>query len=524
MRRLGGIVFLLGALLAGCSRTERFTPGVLRYNLTTEPPTLDWSIATDHASIRVINNIMEGLTTYDRELNPIPALAERWEALDGGRRYRFYLRRDARWSDGVPLTAEHFVYSWRRLVDPRTAAQYAYFIYDVKNARAINSGEIQDLTQLGIRALDPHTLEIELEKPLVFFPSVTTFVVTFPLREDVIRRWPDSWPEPEHIVTLGPFLLKAWQHEYKLVLERNPTYYGPRPPLDRVVMYMVNEASSSLTLYETNSLDFLPQGSVPPIALPSLRGNPDYQNFPLLGSYYYGFNVTKPPVDNVLVRRALCMAVDRSKLPEILKGRQPPATSWIPQGMLGYNPKIGYPFNPELARQTLARAGYPGGKGFPVISIAFNTDEGHKLIAQFVQQQWRQNLNIPVELNNMEWKVFLKDLETDPPPVWRLGWTADYPDPDNFMEIFTSASGNNNTRWKNPRYDELIARASTEFDPAKRVALYDQAQRILCETDAAILPLYNYTQASLAKPWVKNYPWNAMDSLYLRAVRVEAGP
>jgi len=524
VRWAGFNIFLLCIFLGCSSQSERFTPGVLRYNLTTEPPTLDWTVATDSASIRVINNIMEGLTTYDRDLNPIPALAERWEILDQGLRYRFYLRQDVRWTDGVPLTAEHFVYSWRRLIAPPTAAQYAYFIYDVKNARAINSGDIKDLTQLGIQALDAHTLEVELEKPLVFFPSITTFVVTFPERQDVIARWPESWSEPEHIVTLGPFRLRQWRHEYKLVLERNPTYYGEKPPLDRVVMYMLNEASSALTLYETNSLDFLPHGSVPPIAIPSLRGNPEYVKLPLLGTYYYGFNVTKPPMNNVLVRRALCLAVDRSRIPEILKGGQIPATSWIPRGMFGYNSKIGYAFNPELARRTLAQAGYPGGKGFPTISIAFNTDEGHKLVAQFVQQQWRQNLNIPVEINNMEWKVFLKELEHDPPQVWRLGWNADYPDPDNFMAIFTSESGNNNTRWKNKEYDALVARAAVEFEPARRQALYDQAQRILCETEAVIVPLYIYTQNNLAKPWVKNYPWNAMDNLYLREVRVEAGP
>jgi oligopeptide transport system substrate-binding protein len=523
MTKSYGWFLLLGLLLCGClSRSQPFTPGVLRFNLLTEPPTLDWSLAADSASIWVLNNLMEGLTSYDRELNPIPALAERWEILEGGLRYRFHLRPGILWSDGVPLRARDFVYSWRRLVDPRTAAQYAYFLYDVKNARAINSGEIRDLEQLGVRALDDLTLEVELEKAIVFFPSITTFIVTFPLRQEIIERWPESWSEPEHIVTLGPYRLQEWHHEYKLVLERNSTYYGPRPSLDRIVFYMITEASSALTLYETNSLDFLPQGSVPSAAIPFLRGSPEFKSFPYLGSYYYGFNVKKPPVDNALVRRALCLAVDRSKIPKILKGGQIPCSSWIPQGMFGHNPGIGFRFDPERARQFLAEAGYPGGRGFPRLTIAFNTDESHKLVAQFIQQQWREHLGIPVELNNMEWKVYLKELEQDPPQVFRMGWIADYPDPDNFMAIFTSSSGNNHTGWKSREYDELIARAAVEPDREKRQALYDQAQRRLGETEIAILPLYTYAQNTLHKPWVQNYPFNAMDLVYLRDVRVEA--
>ncbi|MEE8557587.1 MAG: peptide ABC transporter substrate-binding protein, partial [Myxococcota bacterium] len=232
-------------------------PGTLRINLATEPPTLDWTRATDSVSITVIEQLMRGLTELGPDLQPVPALAHRWEVSRGGRVYTFYLRQDVRWSDGVPLRADQFVYAWRRLLDPRTAAEYAYFLFPVRGARAYNSGTLRDLDELGVRALDDLTLEVELEAPLVYFPSITTFMVTFPARRDVIERFGEQWTEPEHIVTLGPFRLRAWEHEYKILLEANADYFAGRPGLDRVVAYMVNEGSTALILFEQGLLDLV---------------------------------------------------------------------------------------------------------------------------------------------------------------------------------------------------------------------------------------------------------------------------
>ena len=461
---------------------------------------------------------MEGLCKFDQNLKPIPAIAWGWSVDENGKRYIFHLRKDARWSDGKPVLAKDFVYSWRRLVNPQTAAEYAYFIYLVKNARAINSGKIKDLTKLGVYARDSHTLVVELEKPAVYFPAITTFAVTFPQRKDLVEKYPDSWTEPEHIITNGPFMLKSWHHEYKLILTPNPYYYGEKPKLEKVIFYMVAEQTTALTLYETGDLDLV---SPPPSAIPSYKRSAEYHQYPFLATYYLGFNVKKPPVNDPKVRKALAMAIDRSYIPEILQGDQLPARSFIPPGMLGHNPEIGYKFNPEKARQLLAEAGYPDGKNFPAITIAFNTHQVNQLICEYVQAQWQKNLHITVYLRNMEWKVFLKELELDPPQVFRLGWIADYPDPDNFARVFIGESGNNHTEWKSNEYDQLVELASQINDQEKRKKLYDKAQKILIERDCVIIPLYFYVQNWLIKPYVKGLELNPMGLFYFHKVWIE---
>jgi len=514
------LFFLIMACFVACHPKSRTQGERLRYNLQTEPPSLDWSITTDNASIEVLNNLMEGLTRYDENLKPVPALAESWGVLDDGRRYIFHLRKNARWSDGKPVLADDFVYSWQRLIKPETAAEYAYFIYLVKNAREINSGEVKDVNQLGIRALDARTLEVELKEPAVYFPVITTFVVTYPQRKDLVERYPESWTEPEHLVTTGPFVLTKWQHEYKLIIEPNPYYWDKQPRVKQVIFYMVNERTTELALYDTGDLDIC---QLPPQAIPSYRKSRDYHYRPILGTYYVGFNIEKPPVNNPLVRRALAMAIDRSKIPEILKGDQEPATSFIPPGISGHNPELGFKFNPERAREILAQAGYPGGKGLPPITLAFNTMDSNQLVCEFVQAQWQNNLGVTVYLRNMEWKVFLKELQLDPPAVFRLGWYADYPDPDNFATIFLSDSGNNHTRFKSKEYDELVSRASFEKDPQKRQQLYDQAQKMILEEHCIFVPLYFYTVNYMIQPYVRNLDYNPMGQLFFKDAWLDFG-
>lgn len=573
---------LLACLLSfACPGGER-APEAFRYNISTEPPSLDWSIATDHSSIQVLDNIMEGLTRFDEDLHVQPALADGWSIMDGGSRYIFHLRRDALWTDGQPVTAHDFVYSWRRLVDPATAGEYAYFIYMVKNAREINLGgsayaraleeavtpwsALVGLSQftrrlsgvpapaggaggeeaaplsafksvfgawrrmvrdrvppsaLGVRALDDHRLEVELSRPVVFFPMITTFIATYPMRRDVVEKHGTRWTEPENIVTCGPYQLIEWRHEYRITLERNPLYYGSAG-LSRIIFYMVNENSTVLSLYLTGELDAA--YPLPPPAIPSYSevNHPEFVNYPYLAIYYYGFNVKKPPVDDPLVRAALASAVDRNQLPQILKGRQVPTPGLIPTVMADYaNPSLGHDYDPERARRLLAQAGYPGGRGFPRITIGYNTEESHKMIAEFVQQQWKDNLGVEAELRNMEWKVYLRELQHDPPHVFRLGWILDYPDPDAMMTVFTSDSANNHTRWQNQEYDRLVLRAALEPDPDKRKKLYDRAQLLICREETALIPLYTYTMNMLVNPRVKNFPQNAMNRLDLRDTRIE---
>ena len=367
--------------MLACAPRGAPPPGTLRINLGTEPPTLDWTRATDSVSITVIEQLMRGLTRLGPDLRPVPALAERWEVSPDGRVYTFHLREDVRWTDGVPLRAEHFVYAWRRLLDPSTAAEYAYFLFPVRGARDYNAGTLRDPREVGVRALGPRTLRVELESPLVYFPSITTFMVTFPARKDVIEAHGERWTEPENLVTLGPFRLASWQHEYKLVLRSNPTYFAGRPPLERVVAYMVNEGSTALILFEQGILDLV---RIPPLEIRRFTDHPGYRRIPALRGYYYGFNTREPPFDDSRVRRAFAMAIDRTELPKVLRGGEIPAAYWIPPGMPHHNPSIGLPFDPQGARRLLREAGVDP-ETLPPIRVVYNTDQTHRLVAQNVQ-------------------------------------------------------------------------------------------------------------------------------------------
>ena len=281
---------------------------------------------------------------------------------------------------------------------------------------------------------------------------------------------------------------------------------------------MVEEPTTALTLYETGELDLV---ELPPVAIPHYRTHSEFRSLPQLRGYYYGMNVTQPPFDDVRVRRAFAHAIDRSVLPVILKGGEIPTASWIPKGMFAYNPDIGAHFDPETARRLLTEAGYPGGKGFPQTTAMFNSESRNRLIAEFLQGQWKKHLNVDIEMDNQEWKVFLSRLQTDPPALFRLGWGADFPDPDNFMNLFLSTSGNNHLRWSNPRYDALVAAGPTVRDPVRRKAIYDEAQTLLTETDAAMIPLFIQVQNLLMKSRVAGFRMNAMELFYLKRLRFE---
>jgi oligopeptide transport system substrate-binding protein len=515
--RIFGCIILMG-ILVSCSDATVDNGRSFRMSVKAEPPTLDWTLATDSISVNLLTNLMEGLTQYNADLEPIPAVAKRWEFSEEGRVITFYLRDDVFWSDGKPVSAQDFEYSWKRLLNPRTAAQYAYFLFDIENAAEFNAGKITDPAKVGVRAISPRVLEVRLKKPVVYFPSITTFMVTFPQREDIINKYGDQWTEPKHIVTNGPFILSEWKHEYKLVLKANDRHYEGRPPIDTVLVYVVEEPTTALTLFETGELDIL---ELPPVAIPHYKNDPQYVSKPQLRGYYYGFNVRKPPFDDVRVRQAFAHAIDRSRIPVILKGGEIPTSSWIPKGMFAYNPDIGLKFDPEKARRLLASAGYPNGKDFPNTQAMFNTENRNLLIAEFLQAQWKQHLQVSIEFESQEWKVFLSRLNVDTPAMFRLGWGADFPDPDNFMNLFISTSGNNRLNWSNARYDDLVAKGPAIREPKKRQALYDQAQTILTETDAAMIPLFIQVQNMLIKPHVKGLEMNSMELLYIKRIHLE---
>ncbi len=521
-KSLGRLTLPLIALIifAACGRSSRTTAGdAFRVNLGTEPPSLDWSLATDHVSFNVIANLMVGLAEFDKNLKPAPVIAKSWDVLDGGKRIVFHLREDAAWSDGKRVVAGDFEFSWKRLLDPKTGSEYAYTLFDVANAEEYNQGKITDDKEVGVAALDDAALEVRLKNPTSYFLSLMTFEVTFPQRRDIIEKYGSKWTDPENIVTNGPFLLASWKHENEIRLKANPSFFLGKPAIDNVEMMMVNEMTTALALYEQGQLDFLDNHSIPILEKPRLAKAQGFKHVPQLRGEYYGFAVNKKPFDDVRVRKAFAMAIDRNFLPSLLRGGEQPATSWIPPGMLAHNPKIGLSYNPPEARRLLREAGYPDGKGFPEVTLAYNTLEDKKVVAEAVQGMWKRNLGVLVRLENLEWKVFLKRLQNDPPAIFRSGWGADYPDPDNFIKLFASYSPQNYSRWKNSRYDQLLEQAAREMSEQKRVRLYNEAQKILCEVDVPIVPLFNTAESTVLSPRYTGLEYNSMGRLLLRNVR-----
>src|SRR3989304_10548324 len=290
---------------------------VFRMAVSSEPPTLDWNLATDSISVRVIENIMEGFTQFDRDRQAVPAVASGWSVSGDGRTYIFSIRDSVHWSDGRKVTAYDFEYGWKRLLNPATASQYAYFLYDIVNAYEYNSGQLKDPSLLGVKALNNTELQVRLKRPVVYFPSLTAFTATFPLRRDIVEKYGDRWTEAGNIVTNGPFTLSEWRHEYSLTLSANRNYFGGRPRLDAVRFYVIGESTTALTLYETGGLDIV---SLPPLAIPSYKNHREYVQHPLLRGYYYGVNGEDPPLKGSKGQRPGAIPSGRKTFPEILKG------------------------------------------------------------------------------------------------------------------------------------------------------------------------------------------------------------
>ncbi|MBI2608588.1 MAG: peptide ABC transporter substrate-binding protein [Deltaproteobacteria bacterium] len=519
--RVAFVVFIISfVFLIFINKDKKPTQqNIFRFSITSDPPTLDWSKATDHVSIDLIENIMEGLVQYDEKLQPIPAIAQSWDVSKDGKKYIFYLRKDVTWTDGVALTAHDFEYAWKRLLNPETAAEYAYFLFDVEGAEDFNLGNTKDPNTVGVRALNDSTLEVKLRAPASYFLHIPAFMVTYPMRKDVVEKHEDHWTHPENIITCGPFKLKEWQHKNKITLVKNEKYYDVQPKLEEIHALVVKNDQTAVDLYETGKIDILRK--MPPLTIEQYKDHPQYINHPFLRGYYYGFNIEKKPFNDVRVRKAFAHAIDHKVFPEILKGGQIPVTSWVPPGMLGYEPDVGLGFNVELAQNLLKEAGYPDGKGFPKTIAFFDSRDDNKEIAEKLQQIWKENLNVHIDIENQEWKVYLKQLHVDPPPLFRLGWGADFPDPDNFLRLFTSNSGNNNTRWKSSSFDQLIFKAASEMNIQKRLELYKKAQKILLEEDVAIMPLFVESLNYVVKPHVKGLWVNSMERLILKKIWID---
>jgi oligopeptide transport system substrate-binding protein len=525
------LCLLLLVCVTGCglvpidkgTRGSSAQPNVFRVNLGTEPPELDPIRVTDLTSMNVLGQLQRGLVQFDAHNQIVPAIAKRWTLSPDGKTYHFYLDPNAVWNDGQPVTAQQFIDGWQRALTKVNGSEYAFFLFDVVGAKAYFEGTLGDFSNVGMKALSTSTLRITLAHPVAFFISLLAAPVAYPVRLDVIKRYGDTWTEAGHMPSNGPYYLSQWQHEEKLRLIPNPRFKSAMKPLHPVVvdMVMINDANTSVAMYEQGSLDFIETPStLPAFEVRRLSRRRDFHSGNLHALFYLGFNTRKPPFNNKLVRRAFAMATQRSLLPQLLQAGQSPSTGWITRGLSGYDPTAGLAYNPTLAKQLLHQMGYDTPQHrLPPITLGFRTMMDIQKECEIIQYSWFKTLGVSVKLDNMDWKVYLNRLAMDAPPVFRLSWYVDYPDSDSFMSLFTTGNGNNHTGWTNVRYDSLVKQARQHQNPTHRKALYHQAQTLLLNDEAVIVPLYAPKKGYLLNPAFTGIGVNGLNLLNLEALR-----
>ena len=501
-----------------CTGSKQSNDGIIRMRLPGDPPTLDWAMATDNVSKEVINPIQEGLVIQGKGVEVQPAMAKSWEISKDGTLYTFTLRDNAVWSDGVPVVAQHFVDGWERLLNPKTGSEYAYFLFDVQGAEDYQSGKIQDFSKVGVKAVDDQTLQVKLSYPASYWIHVPTFWVTYPVRKDLIKKFGDKWASAENMVSNGPYSLKVWQRESRILLEKNPRYYdleSIKNSPEQIEFRTVKESSIAVTLFNNGKLDIV--RDLPPIQLPTLSKKEEFVSSNQFRGYYVAFNIKDSKVKDPRIRKAIALAIDRTQMEKALHGAVSATKSWIPKGMLAYDESIGISFNPEEAKKLWSEIKNPP----KAIEMWFDSGERNKIVGENIQSQVKKVLGIEIKIQVQEWKVYLRTLVNDPPTFWRLGWGADYPDPDNFMNLFTCSSGNNNTRFCSKSYDAAIKEAAGSQDEGKRVELYTKAQKQLLEEEVAIVPLFNEKNMHLVSQRVEGFYVNEMGDFSFKRITLK---
>jgi ABC-type oligopeptide transport system substrate-binding subunit/DNA-binding SARP family transcriptional activator len=490
-----------------------------------EPTTLDSTIAMDEGSVKVINKLFRGLVDLQPDMEVVPDIAQTWEVLENGRKYVFHLRDDARWSDGTPVTAEDFVYAWQRVLDPDRASPNASLLYDVKNAEAFHQGEISNPDQVGVYALNPTSLAVELEAPTSYFPYLLTYIPTYPVPRHAIEKYGQTWTNVENMVNNGPFRLKTYQSRQLMTFDRNPEYRGRfTGNVEQVELYLIVKKHERLELslkqYEADELDVTSIWHLTASEMDRVRQQyaDEYLSIPHLATHYIGFDITRPPFDDLRVRRAFALAVDKETMADVVLGGYvfPATGGFVPPGMPGHSAGIGLPYDPDQARQLLAEAGYPNGRGFPAVEWLINHVHAH--VREYLQAQWQENLNIDLAWNECpQDSHFFDRLGQNPPHMFRMGWSADYPDPDNILRANYILPLRH---WQNKTFEGLIEQARRVTDQARRIELYQQADKILID-EAPIMPYLYVRNHFLVKPWVTRYPTSPIRTAYWEDVIIE---
>jgi len=475
-----------------------------------DPESIDPNLVAEGAGTRIASQLFEPLLIIAPDNGtPKPGHATHWEVHENGRRYTFHLRKNARWSDGKKLTSADFLYSWERALNPKTKSRNAEQYWVIQGAKAYNKGDSTDFSTVGVKALDEYRLSIVLASPVPYFLDLMTYVIFSPVPRHAIEKFGNRWTRPEHFVGNGAFKLTEFKHRDRVAMKKNDSYWGASEVwLDQVIGYMTESEKNAFDWYERGKVMWTP-GVVPAEKVKELKksNRPDYRIDPILCIYYYVINTEKPPLNNPLVRRAINMAIDKGRIARQVLGQgQKPALHLVPpmfSELRQFHSPLGASFDPAQARQLLKEAGYgPGLKPLPDVTVVYNTMEGHRLIAEFVQRSLRTNLNINVKINNMEWRSLLPKLQKGDFEIGRSGWCADFPDPQDFLQVFHSSSENNYSQYKNPKYDDVIDKLRLTSNQKRRNELSYQAESII-NAEVPVLPLYFYTRGQMLRTYVR---------------------
>ena len=530
------------SLFTGCGAEKADDPKHLIFNLGEDPETIDPTLNTSSGAGTIIINAFEGLMSLDENEKPILGAASDMQVSDDNLVYTFTINENAKWSDGVDLTANDFAYSWKRALDKKTAAEYSYQLFYIKNAEKYYNGQATE-EELGIKVIDEKTLEVTLESPTSYFTQLLSFPTYMPLREDIVSANSDTWAtKVETYVSNGPFKLTKWDMKDQLVFEKNENYWdASNVKLDKLTYKLVTDLGSSYASLKAGDFDMI--DSVPPAEIENAKKDGLADIKVELGTYFFAVNVgkqdgisnedAKKALSNKLVRQALALAIDRQAIIDnVGKADQIPAYSFVPQGIFNedgsefsskeyFNPTDGaVEATREKAKELLKEAGYPNGEGLPTFELIYNTEGSHKDVCQLVQQDWAE-IGVTVELQNEEWAVFLNTRQNGDYQIARHAWIGDYVDPMTFLDMWVTGGGNNDCGFSNAEYDKLIADAKVETDTVKRQEMLRKAEDILMD-EMPIIPIYYYTKVRGVKPSVKGIQCTALGKVYFKNAYKEA--
>jgi len=487
---------------------------ILLITVGSEPRTLDPQAAQGVTEHHIIMAMIEGLVapSMSDQSKVVAGMADRWEHNEDASVWTFHIGEDRRWSNGDPVTAQDFVFSYRRMLTASFGAQYAENLFILKGAEDYYNGKIRDFDDVGVKAMDDHDLRIELVGPTPYLLSLVQHDSWLPVNPKAILKFgkidtrDTKWTHAGNYIANGPFVMKSWRPNDVIEVVRNPLYWdSANVKLNGINFYSIENLNTQDRAFQAGQLHKTDQVSLDKVPY-YRRAHPELIRIdPYEGVYFYRLNISRRVLDNPKVRLALNLAVDRDAIVKnILREDQKPATGFTPPGMGDYEPLKKLSYDPDRARQLLAEAGYPNGKGFPKFTIHFNTLESHRAIAEAIQQMWKEELGIEVTLENQEWKVYLDTQNSMNYDISRSAWIGDFMDPVTFLSMWTTGNGNNNTHWSNPEYDALIAQAARTGDPKARLEVLRRAEDIFL-SEVPVVVIYWYTNAYLLQPSVQNW-------------------